>query len=178
MTNNIAIIATEIETLSADLLKVNAAVEAIGADILGKAALNKANDLSKALADAKDRLDTALADEETEARNKRLGQFSSIRVTATAPATAPNLISTAFHIEYDRLAYDMDLKQSVPEKHKCNGFAALDDTAFEYLVTVKPEAIPAAIMALAPGNPHAAFDAYFIGLRRGMFRTDVAATAI
>lgn len=178
MTNNIAIIATEIETLSADLLKVNAAIEAIGADLLGPNALTKANDLSKALADAKERFATALADEETEARDRRLGQFSSISVTAVAPATAPNLISTAFHIEYERLSYDMDLKQSVPKKHKCNGFAALDDTAFEYLVTVKPEAIPAAIMALAPGNPHAAFDAYFVGLRRGVFRTELAATAI
>lgn len=47
------------------------------------------------------------------------------------------------------------------------GFDALDDVAYEYLVTVKPEAIPAAIMELAPGNPQEAFGLYFVGKQRG-----------
>lgn len=174
-TDKLAAIATEIETLNADLLKVNAAIEAIGADILGATALAKANDLAKALSNAKDRFATALADEQTEARNKRLSAFSDIRVTASTADITPNLISTNFLIEYERLTWDMIAKQSLPMKHKCNGFANLDDTAFEYLLTVKPQAIPAAIMALAPGNPYAAFDAYFVGKKRGLFREAVAA---
>lgn len=174
MTQNdkLAAIATEIETLNADLLKVNAAIEAIGADILGKTALAKANDLSVALADAKERYATALADEQTEARNKRLSAFSSIRIVYEK---AHNLISTCFRIEYERLTWDMKLNASVTMKHNCQGFMNLDDTAYEYLVTVKPEAIPAAIMALAPGNPQAAFEAYFLGKKRGVFRTVAAA---
>ena len=47
------------------------------------------------------------------------------------------------------------------------GVAGLDNAAYEYLITVKPEAIPAEIMALAPGNPQEAFMLYFVGKQRG-----------
>lgn len=166
-TNDIAMIATEIETLEADLLKVNAAIETIGADILGKAALNKANDIAKSLADAKDRLDTALANQATTEREQRLSRFADIRVV-TAPGD--NLISTGFRIHYKRLTWDMGLCESVLKDHECNGFAALDDDAYEYLVTVKPHAIPAVIIALAPGEPEKALSIYLQGKARGFFK--------
>lgn len=69
MTNkdNLAAIAIEIETLSAELLRVNNYI-----DILGKPAIDKANEIDKALKDAKDRFATALADEQVDARNLRL----------------------------------------------------------------------------------------------------------
>lgn len=169
MTNkdNLAAIAIEIETLSAELLKVNNYI-----DILGKPAMDKANELDRALQDAKDRFATALADEQVEARNLRLSRFSDIRVEVK-----PNnsLIDMVFVINYKQLTWDMSQRASVPKEHTCNGFSALPDDAWEYLLTVKPQAIPAAIMALAPGKPQEAMGIYMQGKARGYFTTALAA---
>lgn len=166
MTNNdtLAAIATEIETLSAELLKVNGYI-----DILGKPAMIKANEIDKALADAKERFADALTVEQVEARKLRLSHYSDIRISTAAEAGA-NLFSTTFTISYTKDTWDLALNATVPKQHSCIGFAALDNTAYEYLMTVKPEAIPAQIMALAPGKPEEAMDKYFTGLRRGYFK--------
>ncbi|MCU6454917.1 hypothetical protein LPN01_12595 [Sphingomonas sp. A2-49] len=157
----LAAIATEIETLSAELLKVNNYI-----DILGKPAMDKANEIDKALKDAKDRFATALADEQVEARNLRLSRFSDIRVEVKS---GDNLNTTGFLIKYKRDTWDIKENASVPKEHECNGFSALDDDAFDYLITEKPQAIPACIMALAPGKPYEAFEAYMRGKQRGYF---------
>ncbi|MFN3820187.1 hypothetical protein [Blastomonas sp.] len=161
-TNTLADIAGEIETLSADLLKVNATI-----DLLGKSAIDAANKIDKALKDAKDRFATALADQATADRNKRLSSFSDIQVTVRP---GDNLISTGFVIRYTKDAWDMSVNAVVPKPHECNGFAALADDAYEYLVTKKPENIPAVIMALAPGKPQEAISAYLAGKARGYFK--------
>ncbi|VXC99378.1 hypothetical protein [Sphingomonas sp. AX6] len=157
-----AAIVAEIEALRADLRKVNAAV-----DIIGKPAVSKVEQITDALKVAQDKLADALADEVVEARNKRLSSFTDIRVDY---ARGNSVLSTAFTIHYNRSSYDYRIGMSVPQSHKCNGFAALDDHAFEYLLNVKPEAIPAEILALAPGDPHAAFDVYLAGKRRGYLK--------
>ena len=164
MTQNtmLADIATEIETLNANLIKINAAIE-----IIGKPAILKADEVVHALNDAKDRFATALADQATFERDERLGRFSDIRVEYTPGI---NLISTAYTIHYKQDSYDHNLRKTVPMDHKCSGFAALADNAYEYLVTVKPEAVPAEIMALAPGKPHEALSAYLAGKARGYFK--------
>lgn len=161
MTNkdNLAAIAVEIETLDAELNKVRNYI-----DILGKPAIDKAAELDKALADAKDRFATALADEQVEARNLRLARFSDIRVEVKP---GDNLLRTAFTIKYMKDTWDMQEKASLPKQHKCDGFAALDDDAYEYLLTQKPHAIPASIMALAPGKPAEAMDIYLRAKQRG-----------
>lgn len=161
-TELLATIATEIEALSADLLKVNATI-----DLIGKPAMTKANEIAASLKDAKDRFTTALADQVTEERNERLNRFTDIRVEYVP---GNNLISTGFTVHYKQDSYDHNLKMTVPQDHKCSGFAALADTAYEYLVTVKPEAIPAEIMALAPGNPQEAMSVYLAGKARGYFK--------
>jgi len=169
MTNKdtLAAIAVEIETLSAELRKVSEYI-----DILGKPAADKAASINKALVAAKDRFATALADEQVEARNLRLSRFSDIRVEVK-----PNnsLIDMVFVIHYEQLTWDMSQRASVPKAHTCNGFSALPDDVWEYLLTVKPQAIPAAIMALAPGKPQEAFSLYMQGKARGYFRDAVAA---
>ena len=169
MTNKdkLAAIAIEIETLSAELLKVNNYI-----DILGKPAIDKANELDRALKDAKDRFATALADEQVEARTQRLARFSDIRVEVKP---GDNLNTTGFLIKYKRDTWDITANASVPTEHECNGFAALDDDAYDYLVTQKPHAIPACIMALAPGKPHEAFTLYMQGKQRGYFTNALAA---
>jgi len=157
-----AAIAQEIEAIKAKISKANAAI-----DIFGDPAIAKVAELSKGLASAKERLASALCNEAIEARNKRLSKFSDIRVETTP---GDNLISTAFVIRYTADAWDVALNQTVPKPHKCNGFAALANDAFEYLVTVKPEAIPAEIMALAPGKPEEAMSVYLAGKARGYFK--------
>jgi hypothetical protein len=161
MTQNttLADIATEIETLTANLTKINALVE-----LIGKPAVLKADEVVKALNEAKERFADALANQGAAERAERIKDFSGIRVV-TKPGN--NLLDTTFIIHYTRNTWDIRNNESVPMEHECSGFAQLDDAAYEYLVTVKPSAIPAAIMKLAPGNPQDAFGAYFMAQKRG-----------
>jgi len=161
-----AAIAAEIETLRADLRAVKAAI-----DVMGKPAIAKAAEIEAAIAEDQERYATALADEAEAARTKRLAEFSDISVTVSYPSNADgNLLRANFTIDYTKLSYDYRLREAVPTRHRCNGFTALADDAYEYLVFMRPEAIPADIMALAPGDPRAAFNEYFTGKRRGLFR--------
>ncbi|MEZ0494921.1 hypothetical protein [Sphingomonas sp. IW22] len=155
-------IADDIDKIKAQIANVNAAIP-----IFGEAAIQKANELTASLNDAKERLASALADEQIEARKKRLSGFSDIRVDSKP---GDNLISTGFVIRYMKDTWDCDLKKTVPKQHECNGFASLANDAFDYLVSVKPEAIPARIMALAPGEPHKAMSVYLAGKARGYFK--------
>ena len=157
--NTLADIAIEIEALDTQLRKINELK-----DIIGEPAILKADDVAKALADAKDRFADALANQAEFEREARLRHFTDIRVVASP---GHNVMNTAFTIYYTRKTWDNDAKESLPKVHECRGFDALDDVAYEYLVTVKPEAIPAAIMELAPGNPQQAFGLYFVGKQRG-----------
>jgi hypothetical protein len=169
MTQNttLADIANEIEALDAQLIKINALVE-----LIGEPAVLKADEVAKALVNAKERYADALANKATVEREERLKGFTNICVDTTP---GENLMNTTFIIRYTRLSWDMSINESVPKEHKSTGFAGLDDAAYEYLVTKKPEAIPAQIMALAPGNPHDAFSLYFIGKKRGHFNGEAAA---
>jgi hypothetical protein len=161
-TNDIALIATEVETLEANLLKVNATI-----DLIGKPAIDAANKIDTALADAKGRLGTALANQIEIERGQRMRGFSDISVDVRP---GENLISTGFVIRYTRDTWDVALGQTVPKPHVCNGFASLADNAYEFLMTIKPEAIPAVIMALAPGKPEKAMSIYLQGKARGYFK--------
>lgn len=161
MTQNTALadIANEIETYNAQLIKINALVE-----LIGKPAVLKADEVVKALNDAKDRFADALANQGEVEREERLKNFTDIRVVASL---GNNLMNTAFTIYYTRKTWDNDAKESLPKVHECSGFSALDEAAYEYLVTMKPQAIPTAIMELAPGNPQDAFGLYFMAQKRG-----------
>jgi hypothetical protein len=161
MTQNttLAAIANEIETYKAQLGKIKDLVE-----LIGEPAIIKADEVAKALEDAKERFATALANQATVAREERLKNFTDIRIVASP---GHNLMTTAFTIYVTRNTWNNDAKESLPKVHECKGFAGLDDAAFEYLLTVKPHLIPAEIMALAPGNAQEAFMLYFVGKQRG-----------
>ncbi|KQN20815.1 hypothetical protein [Sphingomonas sp. Leaf30] len=161
MTQNttLAAIANEIETYKAQLLKIKDLVE-----LIGKPAIVKADEVAKALEDAKERFAEALANQATVEREERLKPFTDIRIVASP---GHNLLSTSYTIYYTRKTWDNDAKESLPKVHECKGFAGLDDAAYEYLLTVKPHLIPAEIIALAPGNPQEAFMLYFVGRQRG-----------
>lgn len=155
-------VAQEIEAIKNKLAKATAAIH-----IFGDPAIAKVDELNKQLAEAKERYASALCDEAIAARTQRLSKFSDIRVE-TKPGN--NLISTGFVIRYTRVTWDMAINESVPKQHECNGFAALSNDAYEYLLAVKPQAIPAEIMALAPGNPEEAMSVYMAGKARGYFK--------
>ncbi|MGA1798530.1 hypothetical protein VH567_07090 [Sphingomonas sp. 4RDLI-65] len=157
--NTLADIATEIEALDTQLLKIKDLI-----DLIGQSAILKADEVAKAFADAKDRFADALANQGEVEREERLKNFTDIRIVASP---GHNLMTTAFTIYYTRKAWDNDAKESLPKVFECKGFAGLDDAAYEYLVTVKPHLIPAEIMALAPGNAQEAFGLYFVGKQRG-----------
>ena len=161
MTQNITLasIANEIETYKVQLGKIKDLVE-----LIGKPAIVKADEVAKALEDAKERFAEALANQATVAREERLKNFTDIRIVASP---GNNLMNTAYTIYYTRKTWDNDAKESLPKVHECKGFAGLDDAAYEYLLTVKPHLIPAEIIALAPGNPQEAFMLYFVGKQRG-----------
>lgn len=161
MTQNTTLpdIANEIENLNATLSKIKDLVA-----LIGKPAVLKADEVAKALEDAKERYAEALTNQATVEREERLKAFTDIRIVASP---GDNLMNTTFTIYYTRKAWDNDAKESLPKVFECRGFAGLDDAAYEYLVTVKPEAIPAEILALAPGNPQEAFGLYFVGKQRG-----------
>lgn len=163
-----AAVVAEIEELRADLAVVTPSIR-----LMGKPARDMAAKIEKAIADAQDKLADALANELLEAQKKRLANFSDIRVEYDRSET--NLLITAFKIIYTRNSYDDRLRDNVPREHTCNGFAALDDDAYEYLITMRPDAIPAPIMALAPDDPHEAFGIYLASKARGYFRTKAAA---
>ncbi len=163
-------IANEIETLSADLLRVNAMI-----DVLGKPAIAKANEIDKALQSAKDRFATALADQADKEREERLSRYSDISVITTP---SDNLISAGFVIRYMAKTWDMVLKDSVPKQHECNGFSMLPDDVYDYLVSKKPHVIPSVIMELAPGKPHEAMSIYLQSKARGFFKSNWGALAV
>jgi hypothetical protein len=161
MTHNttLSAIANKIETLNTSMSKIKDLV-----DLIGEPAVIKADEVTKALDDAKERFATALANQATVEREERLKNFTDIRIVASL---GKNLMNTEFMIYYTRKTWNNDAKESLPKVHECRGFAGLDNAAYEYLITVKPEAIPAEIMALAPGNPQEAFMLYLVGKQRG-----------
>lgn len=136
--------------------------------IIGEPAVIKGKELQQAIAVAQKELSVILADEAEERRKALLASFSDVFVTTTyGPGSPETVVHANFKITYERGTYDMHSKQSVPVRHTCNGFDALPDPVWDYLLEVRQDAIPAAIMALAPGEPRKAFADYFQAKRRG-----------
>lgn len=137
-------------------------------NILGDTATEKLKELAAAVETAKNELAMAEAAEIRAARERLLSTFSDISVSVSYPAGREGmLLSAGFLITYERLTYSMSERANLPKQYTCNGFAVLPDEAYAYLVEVKPEAIPAEIMALAPGDPREAFNQYFMAKQRG-----------
>lgn len=156
-------IAAGIKELRADLDKVNAAVS-----IIGKVAVEKAKEITLSIEHAQEQYASAMANEVLSARKARLSAYSDIVVNY--PAGRDSLLKTPFTIKYTKIAYNGNLQTSVPREFSVIGFAALPDEAMEYLLEVKPSAIPAEIMALSPNDPAEALALYQRAKRRNCFR--------
>lgn len=160
-------IAAELETLRDNLTKIIATI-----DLIGKPAEAKAAEINAAIAYLQEQFAQALANEAETERQARLAGFGSITITKTyPPGYEGNLLRANFAIAYERLQYDMRARASVMQAHKVVGFDGLPAEVLEYLIAAKPDAIPAEIRELAPGDPLEAFRRYFIGKRKGYLRT-------
>jgi len=107
----------------------------------------------------------AKAQAEAEAR---FDGVTDVRVVEIANTFQPgNVLASSFEITYTKPRFDRFTQQCPPVERTVRGFRGVPQPAFLYLLEKVPERIPASIMALAPGDPHSAFGAYFIGLRRG-----------
>lgn len=157
-------ITATIQALHTDLNQVRS-VEAIMPD----AAAIKIKDILADIASAQDVLTEAFANEFLEARNKLVASFYDISITTSRLLYDNNLSCARFAIKYTRLAYDMSARASAPTEYSCQGFDALPDEAYDYLIEVRPEVIPPEIMQLAPGKPREAFARYFTAQRRGYY---------
>lgn len=91
--------------------------------------------------------------------------LSDLQITRGG-ATDENLVRASFAISYT-VTRDHGDGWPSSKRHTINGFRALDPLLFAFLIEEHPERIPAEIKALAPSDPHAAFDEYFTALRRG-----------
>jgi hypothetical protein len=133
-----------------------------------KSAEASAKRLREELATATAELAKADADAEEAARKARLSPFHSITITDTGLEDGTNLLGTTFRIAITRLVYDAIRGVTEPQTQAfLGGLQALPPDALEYLVRERPEAIPGRILALAPGDPEAALDRYFVALRKG-----------
>lgn len=143
--------------------------------------LNKAPELVKQL--TRD-LDKAKASQQREAeaqakasQEARFARIGSLRVQDTTIDTSAggNLLRRSYSITYTAPVFDMYTMTSPPREHTKPGFEQLCDDVYDCLIERHPEQIPAAIMALAPGNPRAALAAYLAARRRGHITGKAAA---
>jgi hypothetical protein len=107
--------------------------------------------------------DKALAAEAKAEEQSRFGGINDLVVTDNTPDE--HVLRSGFTITYTKPAWNG--RASVPKAHSVGGFGALHPDVFRYLIERCPERIPAKIMALAPDNPVAAFNRYFVSLKRG-----------
>jgi hypothetical protein len=161
--------AAETERAAANLFRIMAALSAAREDVALLERLKGAEALVKRLTAEQDAALTtqnkAIAAEAKATDDERFARFSDINVTDKRPEEG--LLSAPFVISYVLSTWDMGAHASVPLTRSVTGFKVLPHIVLEYLIERHPSKIPARIMALAPGNPRAAFDRYFGGLSRG-----------
>ena len=133
-----------------------------------KSAEASANRLREELATATAEQAKAGADAEEAARKARMAHFLDITISDTGLNDGINLVRTSFPISITKLAYDSMRNVTEPQTYEfLGGLQNLPPDALEYLVNERPEAIPGRILALAPGDPEAALERYFVAVQRG-----------
>lgn len=118
-------------------------------------------------------LDTARATAQTAQEAERhAARFDGVtdvqvREAADGKVRAGDLLGTMFDITFTRLSWNMSRQESLPVDQTVRGFTAVPSGALAYLIERRPERVPAAIAALAPGDLREAFGIYLRAKRRG-----------
>lgn len=113
---------------------------------------------------AQDKRAEAIADAAKQERMARYASFKDARVDASEGA---NALSASYTITIKRLAYNYATRQNDLVERTYQGFEALEADALGYLIDVRPEALPAILMDLAPGDPATAMRRYYQAKQRG-----------
>lgn len=118
---------------------------------------------------AMEEAEAARAAQQAQREEARFAGLIDVNVTKRDTPGSPSASVTRaqFVITYTRSDYDFQTGGNRPTEHSATGFMAVPDNVFAFLIAKHPEKIPPEIMALCPGNPTAAFERYFMALRRG-----------
>jgi hypothetical protein len=168
MTNtNTASLLERVEELTAALVQAQEDVALLGRLTTAKATAKR---LSAELTEAQDALSVAMADEVRAKRAALYAGFTDIKIIEGN--LAEGLQHRTFQVNYTREEWNGTgslITRSVM------GFEAMPDGAWAYLLDVRPDQIPASILALSPtGDPTEAFNTYFTGMKRGWLSAPVA----
>ncbi|MBL0114280.1 MAG: hypothetical protein IPP45_01920 [Sphingomonadales bacterium] len=113
---------------------------------------------------AQDKRAEAIADAAMQEKMARYASFKDARVDTSEGA---NALATSYTITIKRLAYNYSTRENDLVERVYHGFESLEADALGYLIDVRPEAIPAILMTLAPGDPAGAMRRYYQAKQRG-----------
>lgn len=122
--------------------------------------------LANELEETRALLPATIADEYVAQREALFSGFHSVSVEDKSAASA-HVLHKAFAITVKRIVTQFETGDNLLTDFTYNGFEAMPQETYLYLLERQPSAIPSSIMALAPNDPQAAFAIYFVGKRRG-----------
>jgi hypothetical protein len=154
-----------VQALQLGLAKANANIALLNEL---KSAEKDATRITAELAKANDALAIGMADAVAAERASTYAHIKDISIAVSIdPLRANSVLAASFTVSVTRLSYDMNTRQSLPTVHTYEGLHTLPSEMYDYLMEVKPQAIPSIIMALVPGDYQGSMNAYWMGMRRG-----------
>ncbi|HEX7820503.1 MAG TPA: hypothetical protein VF463_07770 [Sphingobium sp.] len=121
--------------------------------------------------DLTDKLAKTLETEAKAARDALFKNLANLRITETVldPKAATSILNTRYTITYTTPIWDgFDSVSTTVTKA---GFGSLDANVTEWLLSKHADKIPSSILALVPGDPRDALDAYRLALGRGFLKS-------
>ena len=109
-------------------------------------------------------------DQEAAAEKKAAdARFRNLSVATTYPNSLrpSGLLAARFAIRWEGPSWNYQTRETEYREFSADGFPALPNDVYAYLMEHRPDVIPSIIMDLAPGDPQAAMDRYFSARRRG-----------
>ena len=153
-------------TLSKIAQQLNDARRAVAQFTLLNTAQQRVDELTAAYDVAKAEQDHDAAEKAAAAHEALMDGITDVSVTDKG-AAGDSLLRRCVQITYTRMAFDSRAGCSFPKQHVVEGFTALPAPVMLYLQEKRPDQIPAALMALAPNDPRAAFTRYAHARLRG-----------
>ena len=158
--------------LTTEVERLSAALDDARADVALLLRLKNAEKDAARIAGELDAAQRALVNANVDAlsamRDVEFANLRSLSVAAVANGGGNgSALGYTYVIRYERLTYDNRSNSNHWKVNSVTGFAALEPDVFRYMMLANPQAIPAAIMALAPGDADAAMKAYFVAMQRG-----------
>ena len=152
-----------------NLARIAAELEEARADVALLERLKSANDRVTRLTTEQEKAtkarDKALAAQAKAEKEARFAGISDVGVSESPETVRENVIRSSFTITYTKPTWNG--RSSPPTRHSVASFGTLPPDVLAYLVDVRPDLIPAKIMALSPDSPRDALRRYFASCKRG-----------